>query len=63
MKQMLEKMKRNEDLLEYLLRRNVPKAAHTNVKLKESVVCKGVTKSGLKCYNRTLEVSGYCHLH
>jgi endonuclease G len=32
-------------------------------KLTTSVQCKGITKAGEKCKNRTLNKSGFCHLH
>jgi len=41
------------------------KASNGKEKLKAttSVQCKGVTKAGADCNNKTLNVSGYCHQH
>lgn len=33
------------------------------VVLAAAVQCKGTTKKGLRCKNRTTNASGYCYLH
>jgi hypothetical protein len=37
--------------------------AKTENKASESVQCNGITKSGVRCKNKTLNTSGYCYHH
>lgn len=39
------------------------KAKQSQDKLAESVQCKGVTKQGTRCKNKTYNTNGFCHLH
>ena len=42
---------------------NTSKKEDSKEKLTTSVQCKGITKSGNRCKNMTLNPSGYCYLH
>ena len=43
--------------------KNVKSESNSKIKSSTSVQCKGTTRAGARCKNKTLSASGYCHLH